>query len=52
MTQRKEGTEIGNGKPFWQQRCITVGKQPEGATAADKASYIEGKKLGNKVLLR
>jgi len=35
VIQRKEGTEIGNGKPFWQQRCTTIGKQPEGATAAD-----------------
>lgn len=35
MAQRRRDSEIGNGKPFWQQRRIATGKQPEGATAAD-----------------
>ena len=36
MAQGRRDIEmIGNGKPFWQQRHVATGKQPEGATAAD-----------------
>lgn len=35
MAQGRRESETGDVKPFWQQRHVGTGKQPESATAAD-----------------